>query len=399
MILIINGTLYPMVSEPIKNGAILINDKKIEKVFLEENSFMDIDEKEVTIIDAKGGWVLPGLIDAHCHIGICEDKIGDIGDDINESVNPITPYLSAIDAINPLDHAFKNAIKAGVTSVMTGPGSSNVVGGQFAFIKTYGEVIDDMVVLSPAAMKIAFGENTKDTFSEQGKSPVTRMANAALLREELMKAVKYKKDKENALKNSKDFEVDFKYDCWIPVLNREIPLKAHAHRTDDIMTAIRIAKEFDLDMTIEHGTESGLIAKRIKSAEFPVNIGPGLVSRYKEELRNVSFKTPRMLEKEDILFSIITDHPVCPIQMLPISAGLSVREGLSMDNALKAITINAAKICRVEDRVGSLKEGMDADIAIFDGNPLSTLTKTLYTIINGEIVYKLEGDGYKNGEY
>ncbi len=383
MLLIINGTLYPMVSKPISNGAILINGKKIEKILLDGQQFLNTNKKKITIIDAKGGWILPGLIDPHSHIGIMEDKIGDIGNDINESVNPITPYLSAIDAINPSDHAFKNAIKAGITSVMVGPGSSNVVGGQFAFIKTYGEVIDDMVVLLPAAMKIAFGENPKETYSDKDNSPVTRMATAAMLRDEIIKAIKYKNQKEN-------MDSDFKYECWIPVLKKEIPLKAHAHRADDIMTAIRIAKEFDLDMTIEHGTEAGLIAKRVKESGFPVNVGPGLVSRYKEELRNVNFKTPGILEKEEILFSITTDHPVCPIQMLPICAGLAVREGLSMDNALKAITINAARICRVEDRVGSLKEGMDADIAIFDGNPLSSLTKTLYTIINGEIVYQSE---------
>ncbi len=390
MILITNGILHPMVSETIHGGALLIDGRKIKKIYSEQDDFGEINGEEITTIDAKGGWVLPGLIDSHSHIGIVEDKIGDIGNDMNESVNPITPYLSAIDAINPTDHAFQNAIRAGITSVMVGPGSSNVVGGQFAFIKTYGEVIDDMVVLSPAAMKVAFGENPKDNFSKLNQSPVTRMSTAAMLRAELMKAIQYQRRKEIEQKEGKDFQIDFKYECWIPVLKKEIPLKAHVHRSDDIMTAIRIAKEFDLDMTLEHCTEAGIITKRIKDSGFPANVGPGLTSRDKEELRNASFKTPGILEKEEVLISITTDHPVCPIQMLPICAGLSVREGLSMEGALKAITLNAARICKVDHRVGSLQEGMDADIAIFDGNPLSTFTKTLYTIVNGEIVYQFE---------
>lgn len=391
MLIVKNGLLHTMVSEPIQNGGVVIQNQKIEKVFLKEcevDSFLNANN-DITVIDAQGGWILPGLIDSHSHIGITEDKIGEIGNDCNESVEPVTPYLSAIDAINPMDHAFDYAIRAGITSVMVGPGSSNVVGGQFIFMKTYGDIIDDMVVLAPAAMKVAFGENPRENFSRLDKSPVTRMATAAILREEIIKAIQYKRRKDAAEAEEKPFEIDLQYESWIPVLEKKIPLKAHVHRSDDIMTAIRIAKEFDLDMTLEHCTEAGVIARKVKEAGFPANVGPGLLPRYKQELRNAGFKVPGQLEKEGVLFSLTTDHPVCPIQMLPISAGLSVREGLSMEYALKAITINAASICRVEHRVGSIQEGLDADIAIFDGNPLSSLTKTLYTIINGEIVYKL----------
>jgi imidazolonepropionase-like amidohydrolase len=385
-----------MISDITPKGGILIQDKKIKKVFSSEreiNTYIDGKGKDITVIDAKGGWILPGLIDSHSHIGITEDKIGEIGNDCNESVDPITPYLSALDGINPMDHAFDSAIRAGITSVMVGPGSSNVVGGQFVFIKTYGTVVDDMVVLAPAAMKVAFGENPKENFARLDKSPITRMATAAILRGEIIKAIQYKEKKEHAKAEEKEFSIDFRYECWIPVLEKKIPLKAHAHRSDDILTAIRIAKEFDLDMTLEHCTEAGTIAKKIKEAGFPANVGPGLLPRFKQELRNAGFKVPGQLEKEGVFFSLTTDHPVCPIQMLPISAGLSVREGLSMDYALRAITVNAARICRVEHRVGSLREGLDADIAIFDGNPLSTLTQTLYTIIDGEVVYRSEDNG------
>lgn len=389
MILITNGTVYPMVSEPIPGGSVLTEHKKIKKVFYSGEEIPDSVKQEAElIIDAKGGWILPGFIESHCHIGIEEDQIGDCGNDLNEFVNPVTPYLSALDAVNPADRAFRDALKAGVTSVLVGPGSSNVVGGQFIFIKTAGEFIDDMVVLAPAAMKVAFGENPKNTYEELDVSPVTRMANAALLREEIMKAVQYQKKKEANQKSEEEFEQDFKYECWLPVLAKEIPLKAHAHRADDIMTSIRIAREFGLDITLDHCSEGHLIADRIAKEGFPAIVGTALIARCKEEMRNVGFQTPRVLAEAGVPFSITTDHPVCPIQMLPICAGLAVKEGLEMEEALKSITINAAKISRVAHRVGSLQEGMDADIAVFDGNPLSNLTKTLFTIIDGKVVYE-----------
>ncbi len=285
--------------------------------------------------------------------------------------------------MNPMERAFQDAVKAGITSVMVGPGSSNVVGGQFVFIKTKGKIIDDMVVLAPAAMKVAFGENPKNAFSELDTSPVTRMANAAMLREEITKAIQYKKKREE-----EGVALDFKYECWIPVLENKIPIKAHAHRADDIMTAIRIAKEFHLDLTLEHCSEGHLIADRLGKEGYPAIVGPALVARYKEEMRNISFKTAGVLAAAGVHISITTDHPVCPIHMLPICAGLAAREGLSAEEARKAITINAAKICRAEHRVGSIRAGLDADIAVFDGDPLNTLTKTLYTLIDGKVVYE-----------
>lgn len=378
---IINGKIFPMEGKNIDCGYIRTKGKVIEEIGSMENFK---EKKGEEILDVKGAWVLPGLIESHAHIGITEEKWGAIGDDCNEETYPITPTLRAIDAVNPMDPAFHDAIKAGITSVMTGPGSANVVGGQFVFMKTQGRCVDNMVIKSPAAMKVAFGENPKTTYGNQNMLPSTRMGTAALLRKVLFEAVQYKKDKEEGQLNKEDFEME----PWLPVLNKEIPLKTHAHRADDILTAIRIAKEFDVEITIDHGTEGHLIVDEIKESEYPVIVGTDLTSRSKLEVQNMDFKTNKIIHDAGILFSITTDHPVALIQYLPICAGLAVREGLPMEAALKAIAINAAKICRVDDRVGSLKVGKDADIAIFSGNPLETFTRTLYTIIDGEIIYQ-----------
>ena len=338
------------------------------------------------MLDVHGAWVLPGLIESHTHIGITEEKWGTIGDDCNEEPLPVPPTLRAIDAVNPMDPAFHDAIGAGITSVMVGPGSANVVGGQFVFMKTQGRCIDNMIVKSPAAMKVAFGENPKTNYGNKDQLPSTRMGIAALLRKTLYEAVQYKTDKESGKLTQTDFEME----PWIPVLNREIPLKAHAHRTDDILTAIRIAEEFQVDITIDHGTESHLIADEVKASGFPVIVGPDLTARSKIEVKNMDFKTNKILHDAGVLFSITTDHPVSLIQYLPLCAGLAVKHGLPVEEGLKAITINAARICRVDDRVGSLKKGKDADIAIFSGNPLEVFTETLYTIIDGQVIYNKE---------
>lgn len=299
------------------------------------------------------------------------------------------PYLRAIDAINPMDPAFHDAIMAGITSVMTGPGSANVVGGQFVFMKTQGRCMDRMIVLHPAAMKVAFGENPKTSYEDQSKCPLTRMGTAALLREELFRAKQYQIQKENG----KLLEEDFRLEPWLPVLRREIPVKAHAHRADDILTAIRIAKEFQVDLTIDHGTEAHLIAKEIKASGFPVIVGTDLTSRSKLEVQNMDFKTNRILHEAGVTIAVTTDHPVALIQYLPLCAGLAVKYGLPMEEGLKALTIYPARICRVEERVGSLKPGKDADLAIFTGNPMEVFTNTLYTIIDGEVVYEQSNMG------
>ncbi len=369
-------------------GCILIKNKKIQRVFEQ----IDADKNtEGIVLDAKNNWVMPGLIEAHCHMGISEEKTGDAGNDCNETCKPITPHLKAVDAVNPMDAAFHSAIKAGITSAMIGPGSANVVGGQFVFMKTKGRKIDDMVVLEPAAMKVAFGENPKNNYGKNNMMPSTRMTIGAMLREELCEASQYAIRKKEAEKNNTDFEYDHKMESWLPVLNKRIPLKAHVHRADDILTAIRIAKLFDLDLTLDHCTEGHLICEEIKASGYPAIVGPNLASRSKIEVQYMDFKTASLLHKAGIEVAITTDHPVSLIQYLPVCAGLAAKEGLGVEEGLKAITINAANICGVSSRVGSIETGKDADIAVFDGNPMNTFTNCLCTMIDGEIVYKADG--------
>jgi len=367
-----------------------------------EDGFLQIEHGKITAIGdmsdcqvkkggkgvlcADGNLVMPGIIEAHCHMGITEEKKGAEGDDCNESVDPVTPYLRAVDAINPMDAAFDDALRAGITSAMVGPGSSNVVGGQFAFIKTHGRCIDRMIVKAPAAMKIAFGENPKVNYSGQNVSPATRMAIAATLRQELFLAKEYQRRR----MTDQSQEKDFRYECWLPVLEGKIPLKAHVHRADDILTAIRIAKEFGLSMTLDHCSEGHLIAEEIKESGFPAIVGPDMASRNKIEVQNMAFKTVGILNRQGICTAITTDHPVSMIQFLPICAGLAVKSGLPAAEGLRSITINAARICGTADRVGSLEIGKDGDVVIFDGNPLEVFTRALCTIIDGKVVYRDE---------
>lgn len=389
MLLIKNGKVLTMAGKILEQGDILIIDSKIAAV--EENIDITLNEEDL-LIDAKGLWVMPGIIDAHCHIGISEEKKGKEGEDCNETTSAITPYLRSIDAINTMDPAFHNAIQAGITSVMVGPGSTNIVGGQFTFMKTHGRVIDNMIVLAPAAIKVSFGENPKSAFQEMNQPPTSRMTIAAMLREELYMARQYKKKKEHANEIGEEFEEDFRLEPWIPVFNKKIPLKAHVHRTDDILTAIRIAKEFDLNMTLDHCSEGHIIADEIRDSGFCTIVGPDLACRNKLEVQNADFKTVGVLNRKGVKVAIMTDHPVTLIQYLPIYAGLAAKKGLGIEEGLKAITINPAIICGVGDRVGSIEVGKDADIAIFTGNPMEVFTHTVYTIINGEIVYKYTDD-------
>ena len=384
MLTIIHGNIMTMAGKDYEDGFVQIRNGKITAVG--DMADCPVQKGGDGVICAIGNPVLPGIIEAHCHMGITEEKKGMEGDDCNESVEPITPYLRAIDAINPMDAAFDDALRAGITSAMVGPGSSNVVGGQFAFIKTHGRCIDRMIVKAPAAMKVAFGENPKVNFSGQNISPATRMAIAAMLREELFKAQEYQRKR----KENPEQEKDFRYECWLPVLEGRIPLKAHVHRADDILTAIRIAKEFHLSMTLDHCSEGHLIAEEIKESGFPAIVGPDMASRNKIEVQNMAFKTVGILNKEGICTAITTDHPVSMIQFLPICAGLAVKSGLPPQEGLRSITINAARICGVSDRVGSLEPGKDGDVVIFDGNPLEVFTSALCTIIEGKVVYQDE---------
>lgn len=385
--LIKNGKVYTMSNFGILNsGDIRIDKGKIVEI---GNDLSPISNEEV--IKLNGEFVYPGFIDVHGHMGLYEWGMGFEGADGNEMTDPITPHMRGIDGINPMDISFKHAREGGVTVVVSGPGSANVCGGTFGAFKTYGTCIDEMVVKNPIGMKVAFGENPKRVYNSKSKMPMTRMGTAALLRSLIVESKNYLAKKEKAESKNEVFtEFNLKYEAMIPVLKKEIPLKAHCHRADDILTAIRIAKEFDLDLTLDHCTEGHLIADKIKESGFPAIVGPTMTHASKIELGNKTFDTPSVLINKGVKVAIVTDHPVIEQEYLPICAGLATKNtGLSELDALKAITINAAEIVNIQDKVGSIEKGKDADIVIFDKSALFSDSKCLYTIINGEIVHRL----------
>ena len=391
MILIYNAKIYTMNDIIYELGCILIkNGKILEIADKRENLHTSLKELKKEI-DAKGNYVFPGFVDPHSHIGMWGDSIGFEVADGNEETDPVTPHLKAIDSINIFDRGFREAIEAGVTTVVTGPGSSNVLGGQFVAMKTYGKRIEDMIIKEPVAVKIAFGENPKTVYNEKRQMPMTRMATVALLREALRKAQDYKEMLEAYLKNKEENEkpeYDAKSEALLKVLNKEIPFKAHAHRADDILTAIRIAKEFDVKITLEHCTDGALIKDILKEEKIPVIIGPILTDRSKPELINQHPKIGGILSKNDILVAIMTDYPVVPISYLTLQAAIIAKEGMDEMETLKAITINAAKVCGIDDKVGSLEVGKDADLVMLNGHPFEIKTNVLLTMINGEVVYE-----------
>lgn len=386
---IVNAKIHTMAGQVIEDGQILIEDGKIKDIGKDLGLGKDIET-----IDGQGRMVTPGLVDPHSHIGIGEEGIGWEGMDYNERTDPLTPQMRAIDGIFPFDAGFVEAYQGGITSVVTGPGSANAIGGSFVAMKTYGRRVDDMIIKNPAAMKMAFGENVKRVYGrDKNESPYTRMGIMALMRETFYKAKEYmdKKDKgENP-----DFNI--KYEALIPVLKKELIVKAHAHRTDDIFSAIRLAKEFDFNMTIEHCTEGHLIADHLAEEGYDCICGPNLSSASKYEVKNRSYTTPARLYEEGVKVAIMTDNSVIPTAQLPICAGLAHRSGLPEEEALKAITINSAEITGIAHRVGSLEKGKDADIVIWTSNPIKDVDcQVAYTIINGKVVYQ-EGLNEKLG--
>lgn len=387
MILLKNAHIYTMAGTEYENGCILF-DEKIRYVGDEDKT--DLSEYDLKrVIDVNGAVVTPGLIDAHCHLGMFEDSLGFEGDDGNEDSDPILPQMRAIDAINPFDRGFADALAAGVTTAVTGPGSANPIGGSFAAVKTYGVCVDDMVLKSPAAMKFALGENPKSVYHGKNQMPLTRMGTAALIRETLFKAREYAKqldEYENNPDENDRPDFDIKYESLLPVLAKQIPVKIHAHRADDICTALRIAKEFDLDVTIEHCTDGESILGVLVRENVPVMLGPTLSDRSKPELKNLSFSSYRALSDSGLDVAIITDHPEIPVENLPLCAAMAVKNGMDRYKALEAITSTAAKNCRIDGRVGTLEVGKDADIAVFTANPVEFDSENIMTIIDGKIV-------------
>ncbi|MDR3586537.1 MAG: amidohydrolase [Desulfosporosinus sp.] len=383
MILIKNGQIKTMTGREFV-GDILIEGTKITA--LGENLAKEVPS-EAVVIDALGCLVLPGFIDAHCHVGIGEEIYRWEGEDLNEMTDPVTPDMRAIDGINPEDEGFRDARLGGVTAVFTGPGSGNVIGGTGVVMKTAGKIVDKMIVRDPAGLKVAFGENPKMIYGEQKKMPMTRMGTAALLRQALVDAQVYRdKIEEGKTDPDKIPERDLGLETLLLVINRQIPLRAHAHRADDIMTAIRIAREFEVDLVIEHCTEGHKIAEELAELGYPAVIGPLLTNRSKVELKDKSFKTPGILAKAGVKVAIMTDHSVTPIEQLPLCAALACKAGMDMEEALKAITINSAEILGVSDRIGSLAVGKDADIVIWSEHPFILTARPLYVIIDGKVV-------------
>ena len=342
---------------------------------------------DANIIDAKGGYLTPGLIDAHCHLGMVGDSQGVESDDGNEDSDPIMPHLRAIDAINPFDRGFDEARRAGVTCVVTGPGSANPIGGQFAAIKTSGICVDDMIVKAPVAIKIALGENPKMIYSDKDEAPITRMGTMALIREALYKAKDYSNSLYAAAEDGDKVDFDIKNDALLPLIRKEIPAKVHAHRADDICSALRLAKEFDINVTIEHCTDGELISDILADKNVPVMLGPTLTDRSKPELSSLGFPIYKTLSDKGISIAIITDHPEITIGNLRLMAQLAVKNGMNKEKALLAITTNAAANCYIDDTVGTIKEGLDADFALFDGHPLDFMSENVLTIISGKTVY------------
>ncbi len=382
MLLIRNGFIKTMAGPDLDGGSVLIGDDgKILAVGC------DLVVPEGTeIVDAGGKLVTPGCVDAHCHIGLDNEGMGWEGHDYNEIVDPLTPQMRAIDSINPQDEAFGLAIQNGVTSACTGPGSANVVGGTFVAIKLYGKRVDKMVIKNPIAMKCAFGENPKRCYGQGSKkAPMTRMGTAALLRELLFKTRRYLEDKEAG----KNPSFDMKLEAMIPVIKGELPLKAHAHRADDILTVIRIAKEFGIPVTLDHCTDGSVIADELAEEGYPAFVGPTLGGKSKIELRNKSFNTPNDLYNAGVPISIITDAPVIPLQYLPMCAGFAADAGLPYEEAWKAITINPAMQTGIGDRVGSLEAGKDGDVVIWTDDPITTVGAASWmTVIDGKIIYQ-----------
>ncbi len=382
--LIKNATLYTIEDGVLKNADLKITDGKISEI-----GFSLKAKEGEEVIDATNKFVFPGFIDAHCHIGMWEEGIGFEGSDGNEVTDPVTAHVRAIDAINPMDESFENALAGGVTTACTGPGSANVIGGTFAVIKLHGHRVDDMIIRNNMAMKCAFGENPKRVYNEKKMTPSTRLGTAAILRQTLAKTKEYQAKIDAADGDiSKMPAYDMKLEAMRAVINGEIPLKAHAHRADDIFTAIRIAKEFNVGLTLDHCTEGHLIAEDLAKEGYVAIVGPSFGNKSKYELREKSFKTAGVLAKAGVKVAIMTDSPVIPIEHLNMCASLAMKAGMDEEEAIKAITLNAAEILEVENRIGSLKVGKDADVVIWDRHPFDLHATAEYVFVDGKNVLK-----------
>jgi imidazolonepropionase-like amidohydrolase len=386
-IAITGGRVVPIEDDPVDGGTVLVRDGKIAAV--EGPGFAVPDGAEV--VDATGKWVLPGFIDAHAHAGVSEEAEGWAGQDTNERTSPVTAQVRALDAINPADQGFRDAITGGVLAVNVNPGSANPIGGQTVAIKCWGRTVDEMVMREPAGLKSALGENPKRVYGERNETPATRLGTAALIRGAFVAAQNYQAKLAAADSDgAAPAERDLKLEALSRVLRREIPWRQHCHRADDIATAMRMAREFGYDLVIDHGTEAYLLADQIAAASIPVVIGPLFTSRSKVELRNRSLANPGRLAAAGVRIAITTDHPVVPINFLIHQATLSVKEGLDPVTALRAVTIHPAQIIGCAGRIGSLSAGKDADLVIWSGDPLDVMSRAERAYLDGREIYRYD---------
>jgi imidazolonepropionase-like amidohydrolase len=387
---IVGGRVVPITGEPVDGGTVLIEDGRIVAV----GSDVTVPQG-VRVIDAAGSWVLPGFIEAHGHLGVHEEGEGWAGQDTNEMTEPVTAQVRALDAINPADLGFRDAITGGVLAVNVNPGSGNPIGGQTVALKCWGRTVDEMLLREPSGLKSALGENPKRVYGEQKKTPSTRLGTAAVIRGAFVDAANYLQriDVQQRKPEGERTPVDrdLKLEALGKVLRREIPWRQHCHRADDIATAMRIADEFGYDLVIDHGTEAHLLADIIAAKDIPVIIGPLFTSRSKVELRNRSLANPGRLAQAGVTIAITTDHPVVPVNFLAYQAALSVKEGLDHETALQALTINPARIAGIDDRLGSIEAGKDADLVIWSGDPLNVLSRVERALIDGTEVYSYTG--------
>jgi imidazolonepropionase-like amidohydrolase len=386
---ITGGRVVPIIGEPVDGGTVLVTDGRITAV----GAGLAVPAG-TAVIDAAGSWVLPGFIEAHGHVGVHEEAQGWAGEDTNEMTEPVTAQVRAIDAINPADLGFRDAISGGVLAVNVNPGSGNPIGGQTAALKCWGRTVDEMVLRAPSGMKSALGENPKRVYGSKDKTPSTRLGTAAVIRTALVDAGNYLarlEAVERKPEGDRDpVSRDLKLEALGRVLRREIPWRQHCHRADDIATAIRIADEFGYDLVIDHGTEAHLLADILAERGIPVIIGPLFTSRSKVELRNRSLANPARLARAGVTIAITTDHPVVPINFLVHQATLSVKEGLDPRTALEALTINPARIAGIDDRLGSIEPGKDADLVIWSGDPLDVRSRVQRALIEGTEIYAWE---------
>jgi imidazolonepropionase-like amidohydrolase len=382
---IVGGTVVPVEGEPIPGGTVLVRDGRIAAV----GADLDVPAG-ASVVDATGRWVVPGLIDAHTHMGTLEEGEGWAGDDHDEATVPVTAQLRALDAINHADNGFRDAIGGGVLTVGVNPGSCNPIAGETVAVRCAGRSVDEMVLRSPAGMKSALGENPKRYHGDAGRLPATRMGIAAVIRQALAEAAEYAERR--AADPGHGPSIDLGKEALGRVLRREIPWRQHCHRADDILTAVRLSEEFGYDLVVDHGTDAHLVADLLAERGIPVLLGPLIVGRGKVELRNRSFRNARLLAEAGIELSLVTDHPVIPVNLLVVQAAYAVREGLDRELALRAITLNPARVLGVADRVGSMVPGKDADLCIWSGDPLDPMQRVELAFIQGREVFRWHHD-------